>query len=197
MQKRWTSTRNQKARALPLAALLTGLLAAPGVGAEIYAWRTEDGGYAYTDDADQVPPRYAAEAQVRGEASLNDYERYTATDPAASSRYADRMAARLRYLRALNSAPVAAPAAQRSRGVRSIAVATGNPQAPTVNIESEHSGAPIVVDPVYTIDPGSAVTRRTTLVRQGDRTIAVLKGRSHETDLGSDVYKTSELGRDE
>ena len=42
-------------------ALLSSLLAAP-IAADIIAYRTEDGVFAYTDDHDKVPARYAHDA---------------------------------------------------------------------------------------------------------------------------------------
>lgn len=180
--------------AIALAGALGGLTVASAAQAEIYAWRTEDGGYAYTDDPDQVPARYADEAHVRSDTDLREYDRYTATDTAASNDYAARLRSRLRYLRAVNDAPKAAPApTRRASGVRSIAIATGNPQAPTVNIEPEGNAAPIIIEPARTLDHGKAITRSTTLVKQGGRTIAVLKGQSHEISLDDDIYDTREL----
>jgi hypothetical protein len=169
------------------------LLVAGAASGEIYAWRTEDGVYAYTDDADQVPARYAAEARGIGAAGLAGYERYTRTDAAASQRYADRLAKRLHYLRAANEAPAPVAAPPRSYGVRSVAIATGNAQAPTIDIDASGGGAPIVVEPVHLLDHGAAVTRPTTLVKQGGRTIAVLKGRQRETSLDDDIYGAHEI----
>lgn len=179
--------------ALAVACAFAWLLVAGAAGAEIYAWRTEDGVYAYTDDPDLVPSRYAAEAKVVGSTGLDGYERYTRTDPAASQRYGDRLEKRLRYLRAVNETPSRAAAPTPSPGVRSVSIATGNAQAPTVDIDASGSGAPIVVEQLHTLDPGAAITRPTTLVKQGGRTIAVLKGRERETSLDDDVVEMREL----
>jgi hypothetical protein len=169
------------------------LSVAGAANAEIYAWRTEDGVYAYTDDPDLVPSRYAAEAKVIDSTGLDDYERYTRTDPAASNRYADRLGKRLQYLRAANEAPAAEVTTVLPTGVRSVSIATGNAQAPTVDIDASGGGAPIVVEQLHTLDPGAAITRPTTLVKQGGRTIAVLKGRQRETSLDDDIVDAREL----
>jgi hypothetical protein len=180
--------------ALASSCVFAWLLVAGAASAEIYAWRTEDGVYAYTDDPDQVPPRYAAEAKVIDSTGLNGYERYTRTDPAALQRYSDRLEKRLRYLRTVNEAPAqAAAAAPRSSGVRSVSIATGNAQAPTIDIDASGGGAPIVVEPLHLLDSGAAVTRPATLVKQGGRTIAVLKGRQRETSLDDDIVGAREL----
>ena len=77
--------------------------------------------------------------------------------------------------------------------MRSISIATGNEQAPTVDIDASGGGAPIVVEPLHMLDPGAAVTRPATLVKQGGRIIAVLKGRQRETSLDDDIVDTREL----
>jgi hypothetical protein len=179
--------------ALAASCAFAWMLVAGAAGAEIYAWRTEDGVYAYTDDPDLVPPRYAAEAKVVDSTGLNGYERYTRTDPVASQRYSDRLEKRLHYLRDVNEVPVRAAAPRPSSGVRSVSIATGNAQAPTVDIDASGGSAPIVVEQLHTLDPGAAITRPTTLVKQGGRTIAVLKGRQRETSLDDDVVEMSEL----
>jgi Domain of unknown function (DUF4124) len=197
MQRRRISRGHRKAAArltrLALAGGMLGLIAASAAQADIYAWRTEDGGYAYTDNRDQVPARYADQAHVRSDTDLREYERYTATDTAASERYAARLEARLRHLRTITGSQANAAAPVRRSDVRSIAIATGNPQAPTVNIEPEGNAAPIVIEPVRTLGRGNAITRSSTLVKQGGRTIAVLKGQSHEISLDDDVYDTRTL----
>ena len=193
MQKLRTQRGMLISTALAVACAFACLLLAGVASAEIYAWRTDDGVYAYTDDPDLVPRRYAAEAKVVGSTGLDDYERYTRTDPAASQRYGDRLEKRLHYLRAVNEprAQTAEPAP--AAGVRSVSIATGNAQAPTIDVDASGSGGPIVVEQLHTLDHGAAITRPTTLVKQGGRTIAVLKGRQRETSLDDDVVGMREL----
>jgi hypothetical protein len=193
MLKRDTRRMSLIAGALPILGAFAWLLVAGAASGEVYAWRTEDGGYAYTDDPDQIPQRYADEAKPVGGAGLDGYERFTRTDPAATDRYAERLAKRLRYLREVNAASAPTRVAPRSRGVTSVSVATGNPQAPFVDIDAETSGAPVVVEPVRTLDPGSAVTRQTTVVKQGGKTIAVLKGQTNEIRLDEDIIDARQL----
>src|SRR5262245_38724730 len=78
------------------------LAAAMPAAAEMWSWRTEDGGYAYTDDAKQIPARYRAQAKRVSQRSLGSYERLTVQDGDASARYADGVARRLESLRAAN-----------------------------------------------------------------------------------------------
>ena len=50
---------------LVVAAAFGAALAAPAVADPVYSWRTEDGGYAFTDDPKGIPARYRDQAQVR------------------------------------------------------------------------------------------------------------------------------------
>ena len=85
------------------AGLLALGLAAPAAAETVYSWRTEDGGYAFTDDEKAIPERYRAAAKPRQVGGLSGYERLTLEDPAATSRYAERLAARLDHLRSVNA----------------------------------------------------------------------------------------------
>ncbi len=82
--------------------LLPPTLPAVASAGRIYEWRTEDGTFAFTDDARRIPARYRDEARLRRTEPLADYEHLTATDPGAQDAYARRLAARLERLRALN-----------------------------------------------------------------------------------------------
>ena len=57
------------------AALFVGGLAS---AEEIYTWRTQDGGYAFTDDQKAIPPRYRESVEVRRLEGLEGYERFHA-----------------------------------------------------------------------------------------------------------------------
>ena len=108
------------------------VLAAPAAFAEMYSWRTEDGGYAFTDNREHVPARYADQVTVMPSRKLADYERFTPQDDAARSEQADRLAERLSYLRSLNApAPyIAAPAVTSAATQRTMSLSTGDPRAP-------------------------------------------------------------------
>jgi len=179
----------QKSMGLGLVLALGGL-AAP-VGAETYAWRTEDGVYAYTDDPKHIPARYADDAKVLRRGSLSSYERYTAQDSAATDRYASRLAARLEYLRQRNAqpsyaaaAPAVAAAGPASGGT--ISFSTGGPNDARIQVPIGQPGqpgqdaqAPVVVEPVTAKRTGDPRTRRVTLIKQGDKIVAVLKSNPH------------------
>ena len=107
------------------AVLMFGL---PALAGEVYSWRTEDGGYAFTDDPKAVPPRYRDRAQARTTAGLSDYERLTAPEAGSTDAYAQRLADRLDHLRALNQnldqaeAWAAAASAPTGGGLQSLSV---------------------------------------------------------------------------
>ena len=69
------------------AALVAGVgFAAPGAQAgEAYAWTTEDGVYAYTDDPKKVPSRYRDQAVRIHLRDLDQYDRFTKTHDDASA----------------------------------------------------------------------------------------------------------------
>jgi hypothetical protein len=177
-------------------ALLLGAPAAPA-GADTYSWRTEDGVYAYTDDPKHIPARYADEAKILRRGSLKSYKRYTAQDSAATDRYASRLSARLNYLRQVNAQPEAAPAmpALASAGTRSggaISFSTGGPNDARLQIPfgEQADGPPVVVEPINAKRTGDPRTRRVTLVKQGGKIVAVLKGtpkvHNPSTDFGDE-----------
>lgn len=194
MQPKQTCSSLGETRLAAVALALGLLIAAPVAQAEMYTWRTEDGGHAYTDDPDQVPARYRGQARVVGAKKLEDYERFTRQDPAAGKRYADRLAERLAHLREVNApqaratAPATAPVPQRT-----LSLATGDDDAPRIDVPVGHGEGPIVVEPVNAKRTGDFRTRRVTVIRQGDQTLAVIKGNPHHFNPLDDIHDEEEL----
>jgi hypothetical protein len=171
--------------AVGLAMGLGLLLAGQAAQAEIYAWMTEDGGYAYTDDRDQVPARYASQVKVLPGGKLSDYARFTAQDTAATDRYAERLAERLAYLRAVNAPEpaIAAPGAAAAGAQRTVSLATGDVRAPEIQLPIAAGDGPIVVEPVTAKRAGDIRTHRVTVVRQGDETLALIRSHRQITNV--------------
>ena len=179
------------------ALLGTGALLAGGLAAaeEIYAWRTPDGGYAFTDDQKAIPPRYRDRVEVRRMDSLEGYRRFTPKDDEATHRYEERLAARLEHLRALNrqaEAPSSgapadsagpAPAPPREQ----ITLRTGQPDAPGIDITTSTDGEPIVVETILMGPRGKMVLQNVQVTRRGGKTIAVVKPRSREWNVSDTV----------
>ena len=91
------------------AAAFAAALAAPAAADPVYSWRTEDGGYAFTDDPKAIPRALSRSgAEARDRARLHDYKRYTPSDDAATERYAEQLTRRLEHLRAVNANRVVA-----------------------------------------------------------------------------------------
>jgi hypothetical protein len=195
----WTGGAARRGRALMGACLALGI--AQAVAADVYAWRTEDGGYAYTDDRDQIPARYRAQAKRLAHSSLSSYERFTPQDPAATARYAERLERRLAALRAANAPAqraASAAAAAPAPGTGTLLVSTGDENASQIEVPIAQDGSPVVVEPVLSKRSGDFRTRRSTLVKQGDRTIAVILGPPHNFDPVNGIVDEDEaIGGDE
>jgi hypothetical protein len=172
------------------AAFMLGLaFANPAAADGLLYWTTEDGVHSYTDDPKAVPKRYKRQVQSIRSQSLSTYERFTPTDSGASDSYAQQLADRLAHLRQVNAvAPGYSAPAYRGGHARGpggyptmISVATGSGNnAPRVQFPAEGApGEPLVLEPVITKRAGDTRTRRATIVSQGGRTVAVLKGPRH------------------
>lgn len=177
-------------------ALLGGVLvsaAATSALADLYTWRTEDGGYAYTDDPKQIPARYRAQAKQVARKPLSDYKRYTAQDADASARYAERLERRLATLREANEM---AQQIERERAVeqpqQTVVMSAGGPYAPQITA-SVNDDAPMVVEPVLIRETGDTRTRRATVIRQGGKVIALLKDSQHNYNVSEDILDENEL----
>jgi len=174
-------------------------LAAPAA-ADVYAWKTDDGVFAYTDDPKKIPARYAEEAVTVRDTRLEAYPRLTREDSQATRAVAARMEKRLEYLRRVNAldARQAAPRGHAAgEGRATVTVATGSAQAPTMDISVDEGSGPVVVEPILTKRDGKVRTRRSTLVTQGDRTLALIKGPRHNLNPNEDIYEEDDLLDDE
>ena len=184
---------------LPCAPALAALvLAGPAAAEGYYSYRTEEGAYAFTDDAKAIPAAYRAQAKHHSRKSLRGYERLTPSDSRATSDYAKRLDERLVYLREVNQqarAGQAAAAAPRA-GAPTIALETGNQDVPLLQItpvDGASGDAPIIVETLRAHAPDRIVTRNNTVVRQGDRTIAIVRSRGREWNVNEDIHIESDL----
>ena len=169
---RLTTLRNGL-RAAGIAAL-TLLFTLPALAGEIYSWRTEDGGYAFTDDPKAIPPRYRDQVQTRASAGLGDYSRLTVPEAGAGDAYARRLGDRLAYLRSLNRDLDAAYAPQPVDSAEPLTVQAGN-----FNIAvPPNSGGegPLVVEKVRFRHKNEMATRHNLVIRRGGELLAVIKG---------------------
>jgi hypothetical protein len=176
-------------------------IATPAVaGGPIYSWRTEDGGYAFTDDPKAIPARYREEAKLRPSARLGDYARYTPSDDRATERYAERLSKRLAHLRAVNSqyaarreALAAQSVAAGSPSTTRLTLDSANEYAPSVEISENTGDEPIVVETLFTRPEGKIVTRHSQVVRQGDKILSIMKPRLREWNVATDLHDEADL----
>jgi hypothetical protein len=169
-------------------ASVTLIFALPALAGEIYSWRTEDGGYAFTDDEKAIPPRYRDQVETRATEGLGDYPRLTPTDTGASDAYSRRLAERLEHLRSLNRDLDAVHAARPAEpGVDSLAVQTGHFN---IGVPLEDEGdEPLVIEKVRFRHKRELATRHNTVIRRGDEVLAVIKGKP----LISDINQAPEI----
>lgn len=184
----------------------------PAVAGTLYHWRTEDGSYAYTDDLRRVPARYRDQVERRTSRPLSGYEHYTPQEETAGSDYARALRERVEHLRAFNAgesealgeaggvSTAAAAASAAKRQAPSAAAgrvpATASPVAservevrlsnegePVVRVPAQGVSEPVVIEKIVMLPEGSNATRTNTVVRQGDRVIAIVKPRDRNTSV--------------
>lgn len=162
------------------AGLVMGLalaLAAPAGAGEIYAWRTDDGGYAFADDLRRVPERYRERVEVRQGASVREHERFTPTDDAAMDRYAAGLERRLQDLRRTNARLEEQLEARRLARMQrngGVTVRFSSDGEPILDVPADPAdGRPVVIEDVLAKPEGGIMTRNNTVIRRGDQVIAV------------------------
>ena len=165
------------------ALLLGGLLPASPAGAEgrtLYHYLTDDGTWAFTDDAKNIPPRYQDRVRSETMKGLDDYRGYTPVETPGASRE-PRPPTRAPEESSLR-APEAAPAPQSSPGPR-VSVRTGGANAPIVDVAPGDDRSPVVIEKRRYRAEGSNVTRSNTIIRQGDRILTVIKPQPNSTNV--------------
>ena len=161
---------------------VTLIFSLPALAGEIFSWRTEDGGYAFTDDEKAIPARYRDQVETRQAEGLAGYHRLTTPDAGATEAYSQRLADRLDHLRSLNR-DLDAVYAQRpaEAGVDSLAVEMGEFN---IGVPIDGEGAePVVIEKVRFRLKGEMATRHNLVVRRGDEVLAVIKGEAFSTRI--------------
>jgi hypothetical protein len=169
-----------------------GSVAVPAQAGQMYAWTTEDGVYSYSDDLKKVPARYKGQVSVVLRKSLDDYKRYTPKDTDATVTYEQRLTARLDRLRSANVSEQAVAAPAATHAPSQFSIATGRRGSPRVSLPT-NGNEPLVIERVNTRRMGDMVTSRATVVTQGDRTVAIVKGSRHHRNPNKDVVDERDL----
>jgi hypothetical protein len=181
---------------VPASLIAAVLVAGPAAAqSRYYAWRTEDGGYAFTDDAKAIPAAHRASAETRSLGSLRGYSRLTPSDARASRDYAARLDERLAHLRAFNAPPAPeAPATAAAASGPSLSLRTGGDDSPLLQIAGDAaSEEPMIVETLRAHPANRIVTRNNLVVRQGDRTLAIVRSRGREWNVAEDIHVEEDL----
>jgi len=156
-------------------------LAAPAAAGEIYAWRTDDGSYAFADDRRRIPERYRDRVEVRESRSLRDHERFTPADDEAVGVYAAGLEQRLERLRRMNAQMDGQIEAERQARMAQdggVTVRFSSDGEPIVDVPpglAGRGGEPVIIEDVIARERGGIRTRTNTVVRRGDEIIAVIR----------------------
>jgi hypothetical protein len=198
---RWTWMRTIGTGVAVVASALAVATHADAEERSLYRWETADGTVAFTDDAKRVPEKYQATAEAVERTDLADYGRYTATDQEANDEYADRLAARIESLRAVNEGEeepaiderranaVAGVRPRVQRQMRRFRRADGSynrryTEVPASSVLAlpvdPNDPNPVVTEQKRVSIPGRLVTETVTVVRQGDRVLSIERPESAE-----------------
>jgi hypothetical protein len=169
-----------------------GLASVPAQAEQMYVWTTQDGVYSYSDDIKKVPARYKEQVTVVPRKGLDDYKRFTPKDTKATGNYEDRLTARLDRLRAGNAQGEAAVASAATNAPSQFSIASGRRGSPRVSLPID-SDEPMIIERIKTRRMGDMVTSRATVVTQGGRTVAIVKGERHHRNPNTDVVDERDL----
>lgn len=157
-------------------------LAAPAGAGTVYSWRTEDGGYAFADDLRRVPARYRDEVTVREMGSLATYKRYSPQAGAVADAYEQDLTNYVAHLRALNAELEAPAGIQTAAGGATFRAGAAGDSVIEVTPQLD-SDEPVVIEKRRIRDDSDGWNRHfgrhTTIVRQGDRVLTIVKPPTH------------------
>ena len=173
----------------------------------VYRWETDEGVVSFTDELKRVPERYREQVVRIDTRTLSSAKRFSKMAEPATAQHASQVSARLEGLRHLNEA------ADGSRGPGAEGVPavtldefslTGTRRdgsrmrsvdqvMPTLNLGAVDNEAPVVVEEIRVrSDDSPPVTRRVTVIRQGEKILAVIKPTARRA-YGLDFPSESEL----
>ena len=183
---------------LLLGAFLVAGLAGPAFAGNVYAWKTEDGTYAFTDDSKRIPAKHRSEAKLRSVGQLTRYERYTPVSAERGKPYVERLRERQAELRTVTAtasygAIAGAMSAQGTGIGYTIPVngggTSGGRSAASLRVPvdgrntAQASDEPVVIESKRMEPANNMATRHWTFVKQGDRIITVIKGELRQRPL--------------
>jgi hypothetical protein len=173
--------------------LVTGL-AGPAIAGNVYSWVTEDGTYAFTDDAKRIPAKHRSEARERTMGKLTRYERYTEVSSETDKPYADRIRNRQSELRQMSTtapmgAVVGAMQSQETGVVYSVPANGGNGtgmgamfDVPVGGQGSPDAGQTTISD-IRVQPANSMATRHITVVARDGQPVTIIKAELNQQPL--------------
>jgi Tfp pilus assembly protein PilE len=190
------------ARILPrtlIAAAVLFAVAAPAGAKVVYRWKTDDGVYAFTDDAKRIPEKYRTQAKASPLRPLHTYKQYTPAQRSGTQAYLRGVEKSAREMSKLNARLSGQGAAMPTGTVYGepsdeavLRVGTAGQSNVEVQTSGLGSGEPIVIEQKRYYVPGMNSTRTDTVVRQGGRILAITKPLAHQDDI-SDIESESVL----
>jgi len=170
---------------LAMAAALGLAFAPPASAGTLYQWTNPDGSASYTDTVKRIPKGSRDTARRIQTGDLSDYARYTPSHVRHSEKAAQRRAARLERLRAINAEPPAAAQLRLRAGAQTILQLDNRT---SIAIPHDAPGAspdePVVVEEVRVRHEHGMATHHVTVVRRGDRIVSIVKGEPSQSGGG-------------
>jgi len=192
------------ARTLPrtlLAAAVLFAVATPASAKVVYRWKTDDGGYAFTDDAKRIPEKYRTQAKASPLRPLQTYKRYTPAQISGTQAYLSGVEKSAQEMSKLNArlsgrrtAVPMGPVSGEPSDVAVLRVGTAGQSNVEIQTSGLGSGEPIVVEQERYYVPGLNSTRTNTVVRQGGRILAISKPVASQVNI-SNIEDESVLDR--
>ena len=140
----------------------------------VYRWTTEGGTLAFTDDAEKIPARYAADAQKDSLESLRSYPRLTIENP---------------VLPAVSAPPVASSVShgQAQGEPEGLSVLVGGTRfgnnAAVVPVGGDlDSDAPTIIENYRVKPKDSMATRHVTVIKKDGRIISIQRNQLNQDD---------------
>jgi hypothetical protein len=185
--------------ALLIAAFVAGASASAGT---LYSWKTDDGTQAYTNDKKRIPAKYKGQVETSKFQAMNSYKRLTPGPKSDLAPYSERIVERLEVLRSAGEPALASSGGGVSGGFVKVNINAGSDgrgsgaevQIP-VGAGSDPDWEPVTIEHVRVMGTkGHSSSRHVQVVRQGDKVLAVIKGRNTNTKLPGRHLQDGDFG---
>ncbi|MFP6628372.1 MAG: hypothetical protein VCC67_04980 [Myxococcota bacterium] len=167
-------------------------IATPSMAHSVYAWTTEEGTAAYTNDPKRIPEKYKDTATHRTLGKLKNYPRLSKSDLRLEKTYSQRVQARLEKLRAGLPSVSAGPAAAEHPITIDVGMGSGKGSRDQVSIPvAARGGAPIVTEELSVRMRDGIATRNVQITRQGGEILSVRIARKNQRKINERMTDAS------